>query len=151
MANDLERDKQDRHETPVGVRYTPNSSGDAGDHSDFGSRKRDGSLVDTRPLWGPHNVPNTIEEALIVCAPFQEPQLSLEEIHPEEMEVALALLTDKERSVIEFLVFGQMSLSQAGVWLGEEYGRKPYSKQGVSNIRDSALRKMRKHYEVLSE
>lgn len=145
-----ERDKQDRHEIPSGVRYNPDRDrGDGG--SGDGSRRWDGSLVDTRPLYKYHNVPDTIEEALVVCAPFQEPQLSREEMDVTSLEVALALLTEKERSVIELVVFGQMSLFQAGIWLGEEYGRGPYSKQGVSNIRDSALRKMRKHYEVLSE
>lgn len=143
---ELPRSKQDRHETPSGVRYNGNNEG-SGDGPHEGSRRRDGSLVDNRPLHGPHIVPDTVTEALIVCAPFQDPVQSRAEMDGTQLEGALALLTDKEAVVIDLVVFGQMSLSQAGEWLGREFGRGPYSKQGVSNIRDSALRKMKEFYE----
>jgi cytochrome bd-type quinol oxidase subunit 1 len=63
------------------------------------------------------------------------------------MEAALSTLTEKELAVIELVVIGGMSLTVAGGWLGAEYGRKPWSKQAVANIRDGALKKMRVYYE----
>ena len=138
-----ERTVQDRHETPVGVRYNSDSV-DAD-----GSRRYDGSLVDNRPLWGPHHIPDTELEAIMVCAPGETPRVSFEELEPEKLEQALACLTEKELAVIELVVFGGMSLAVAGGWLGAEYGRRPYSKQAVSNIRDGALAKLREHYENL--
>ncbi len=131
----MERNKQDRHEYPSGTGYVPPSE----------RGPRTASLVENAPLWGPHNVPDDEYEALMVCAPWEEPQQSQEELDVERdlQEMLLSELTPKERTVIELVVYGQMSLSQAGVMLGHECGRLPYSKAGVAKLRDSALAKLR--------
>ena len=127
----MERDKQDRHETPVGVRYSPNL--------------RDGSLSEKDGPWKPHQTAENDYEALMSAAPHEDIEDSYEALSlgAEWMADLLDILTEKERSVIELVVFGQRSLSEAGYILGLEYDRGPYSKMGVSKIRDNALRKMR--------
>ena len=130
-----ERTKQDRWETAAGVQYNPPEQ-----------RKRDGSLTDTNPLYQPHNVPDSETEALMVCKPFDDPAWS-HDITADlgnMIETFMNVLTPKEASVIELVVFGQMSLANAGMMLAQEYGRNTaYSKALVAKYRDSALTKMR--------
>lgn len=128
------RTPQDRHESAVGVRYNETS------------RRWDGSLVDTKPLYGPHLVADNEYEALMQCPPRVEPIPCLADVVDGAVMIEhfLSVLAPKERSVIELVVFGQMSLSQAGTVLAREYGRnRAYSKTMVVKLRDSALQKMR--------
>lgn len=59
------------------------------------------------------------------------------------------LLTPKELAVINFVVVGGMSLAVAGKYLGAEFPRRgvptPYSKMAVSQLRDTAIAKIKHH------
>lgn len=130
------RDRQDRHETPSGVKY--NEPAEA---------KWSGSLVDKRGLHEFHQVPDNEFEALMVCAPGEDPKLDQDQAEGigGMIESMLEILSPKERSVIELVVIGQQSLSEAGLLLAREYGRsRSYSKALVAKYRDSALEKLRK-------
>jgi hypothetical protein len=106
------------------------------------------SLSDTTTLWDPHRHPDSEWEAL-QSADFDEyPEVVVPDSFLAEME---SLLTPKELAVISFMVYGQMSLTQAGRYLGAEFPRRgqprPFSKNAVRNIKMAALAKMRKHLE----
>jgi len=134
---DTERkDTQDRHEIPVGVRY----------NRDQNDRRRHGSLVDNRPLHGPHQRPQSELEAIMQTPPMVDPQVSWDETPVSHLGEMLAILDPKERSVVELVVIGQMTLSEAGWWLGLEYGRSPFTKQWVQVLEKRALAKLRKTF-----
>lgn len=136
------RTKQDRREVPAGTGYVPKEDG---------SGPSRGSLVENRPLWGQFKVPDTEYEALMECAPLQEPPVPLEELRLAALAMgdALECLTPIQRSVLELVVVGGMSLREAGRWLAREFGReKPYSAMGVSKIRDAALVRLREYFGV---
>ena len=129
------RDRQDRHETPSGVKYNEPSEA-----------KWSGSLVDKRGLHEFHQVPDNQFEALMVCAPGEDPKFNQDEAEEvgTMIDTMLSILSPKERSVIELVVIGQQSLSEAGMLLAREYGRsRSYSKALVAKYRDSALVKLR--------
>lgn len=132
------RDRQDRHETPVGVKYNEPEE-----------RRYSGSIIDDRPMHGFHQVPDNQYEALMVCPPGHEPKMDQDqaELIGEWLNDFLDCLTPKERSVIELVVIGQQSLSEAGMFLAREYGRgRSYSKALVAKYRDSGLQKLREKY-----
>lgn len=133
-----ERDKQDRHETPSGVRYEK-----------YPVKGRTASLVENRPLWGAHTRPVNQYQSLMEASPGCEPEVSEDEINScEWIDIALDCLDVKERAVIDLVVFGQMSLSEAGEWLGTEFRGCPYSKQWVAKLRNRAIRKVRDKYGI---
>lgn len=130
------RTRQDRMEIPCGTGFSPD-------------RMAGPSLSDTTTLWDAHREPVNGMEALM-SADFDEyPDGPVaDSSFLEEME---SILTPKEAAVINFMVFGQMSLTTAGRYLGAEFPRrgvpKPYSKNAVRNIQMAALAKMRKYLE----
>jgi len=131
--SELKRSTQDRHETPVGVKYN-------GQHEDAtqGSKRYDGSLTDTHTLWDVHRPPADVYEALM------QPGEPREEWSDDDwMADVLVVLDLRERAVIDMLVFGQMSLSEVGVILGAEDGRRAYSKQWIAKIRNRAILKLK--------
>ena len=126
-----ERTKQDRHETPVGVRY---------------QETQRGSLSDDTTLWDAHRPPENETEALM--------QPGDNRVTAEQYEGAwgniqtlldCAALTEKELAVLEYITFGGMSLAEAGRWLGLQFREngQPFSKMMVSKLRDSGLMKLR--------
>lgn len=128
----MERTKQDRHETPVGVRYNNTTA------------RWDGSLVETSHLYGAHRVPDNQFEALMECAPHDEPLNTC--ANGTWFEHYLdTLLTPKEKAVIELLYVGGMSGTEAGEFLARQFSKrnKPYSRTYVYKLRDSALAKLR--------
>lgn len=125
------RTKQDRMEVPCGTGFSNDIS--------WGP-----SLKDTETLWDPHRYPINDYEGLLTADFGEHPMW---EDNGELIDMITACLNPKEKAVINFVVFGGMSLTQAGKYLGAEFPRKgqpyPYSKQTVGNIRDRALEKMR--------
>lgn len=126
-----ERTKQDRHETPVGVRY---------------QETQRGSLSDDTTLWDTHRPPNNEYEAMM--QPGDTPESSYELQHEWKTIQTLldcANLTEKELAVLEYITFGGMSLAEAGRWLGLQFREngQPFSKMMVSKLRDSGLVKLR--------
>jgi len=135
----MSRSKQDRAEIPCGTGFVPTGTGGP-------------SLSDTTTLWDAHREPINEYDALMRCDFDQYPVECEDSTFLVEME---ALLTPKEKAVIGFLVYGGMSLYQTGRYLGAEFPRKgvptPYSKMTVSNLRDSALAKMRNYLETQND
>lgn len=132
----MDRSKQDRAEIPCGTGFVVD-------------RANGQSLSDTTTLWDAHRVPDSEYEALMVCDFGQEPK---ENPYPPEFLAKLeAILTPKELAVIQFIVYGDMSLAVAGKYLGAEFPRNdvpiPYSKMAVLQIRNSALTKLREAIE----
>lgn len=129
-----ERTKQDRKEIPVGVQYNPTQ------------HHRVNSLSDDTTLWDAHRPPSTDHEAMMQDG---EPAVSQETLQArwEHVQTLIeqAALTPKELAVIEYVVFGEKSLADAGRWLGLQFrdNGTPYSKMMVSKLRDSALKKLR--------
>lgn len=123
-----ERTKQDRHETPVGVRY-----------NDTTSKARNGSLSDTETLWDPHRLPADEYEALM--QPGDHPDAVTAETDWTEYQTLLddCGLTEAERDVIDMMVFGCHSLA----WTARHMG---CSKTWVAKLKVSALNKIRERY-----
>lgn len=127
-----ERTKQDRHEIPVGVQY---------------QETRYGSLSDDTTLWDAHRPPANPYEALMVQGDTPADALMLQDAFSNiETAIKHAGLTERETAVIELVVFGGMSLAEAGRWLGPQFrdDGKPFHKMTVSKLRDSAYVKLRK-------
>lgn len=126
-----ERTKQDRHETPVGVRYEETGYG---------------SLGDTTTLWDTHRPPSNQFEALMAEGETvaDANQLSADWEAYDQL-IVKANLSDKEQAVLEFVTFAGMSLAEAGRWLGLQFREngKPFSKMMVSKLRDSGISKLR--------
>lgn len=130
-----ERTKQDRKETPSGVKYLEG----------FNPRY-DASLRDTETLWDAHRPPDNDYEALMQPGEPAVSQETLQERWGDIMgRIVRAGLTDKELAVVEYVIFANMSLSEAGRWLGLQFREdgKPYTKTMVSKLRDSAIAKLR--------
>lgn len=125
----MERTKQDRNETPVGVSYSSDGQG---------------SLTETGGIWRNHNLPDNEYEALMECAPLQEPQ-SHHETSAGWDAMLDKVLTPKEKAVIELLYIGGMSGTEAGIFLARQFSsrNKPYTKTYVYKLRDQALAKLR--------
>jgi DNA-directed RNA polymerase specialized sigma24 family protein len=128
----MTRSKQDRQEIASGTGYSAD-------------RTRGPSLVDTHGLYDAHRPPENEYQSLMEADFGQEPV----DPFPQETLItdAMAALTPIEAAVVSFIVFGGMSLREAGRYLGAEFPRNgvptPYSKMGVSDIYKRALRKMR--------
>jgi hypothetical protein len=128
----VERSKQDRAEVPCGTGFVID-------------RTSGPSLSDTSTLWDAHRVPDSEYESLMVCDFGQETTANpYPEIFLQKLE---AVLNPKELAVVQFLVYGNMSLSMAGKYLGAEFPRNgvptPYSKMAVTQIRNSAYAKLK--------
>ena len=132
-----ERTKQDRKEIPAEFQH---------DQDDDQPYKRQVVLKDDTTLWDPHRPPENDYEALM--QPGEE-RVSAETLTGNwgayADRVQQADLSDKELAVIEYTVFGDMSLSEAGRWLGLQFREDgiAYSKTLVSKLRDSALAKLK--------
>lgn len=125
------RTKQDRAEIPCGTGFQPD-------------RTTGPSLSDTHTMWDAHREPINEYDALMRCDFDEYPE---EPKYPEELITMVeGILTPKELAVVNFLVYGGMSLAVAGRYLGEEFPRKdmptPYSKMAVTQLRNSAFRKI---------
>ena len=132
-GNSMGRSIQDRREIPCGTGFNPD-------------RTTGPSLNDTRTPWDAHREPINDYQALMDTDFDEEPAT----LHDSKLlEFCESVLDEREKAVIGFRVYGGMSLAQAGRYLGAEFPRngvpRPYSKQTVSNLEQSAIVKMRKH------
>jgi hypothetical protein len=133
-----ERHKHDAHEWSAGLGFV--------DNPDRGPRGP--SIVDNRPLYGPHNVPDNQYQALMECDFGEDPKMSSDEREADwllfETKIANAGLSCKEAVVVDCVVFGQMSLSDAGDYLARAEGRnKSYTRQHIHYLRNKAFAKLR--------
>lgn len=131
------RSKQDRAEIACGTGFVAD-------------RTKGPSLSETANMYAAHQQPLNEYDALMRCDFDEYPT---EPTHPEiNLDELEADLTDKERSVLAFVVYGGMSLSKAGVELGHEFPRNgqptPYSKTAVNELKNSALAKIRLRLET---
>ncbi len=136
-----ERHKHDAHEWSAGLGFVDND-----EHG-----RRGPSIVDNRPLYGPHNVPINQYQAMMEADFGEEPKMSSDEREADwllfETKIESAGLTELERLVVDCVVFGQMSLSEAGMYLARHMSRnKPYSRQHVHHLRNKAFDKLRKAF-----
>lgn len=127
------RSVQDRREIPCGTGFNAD-------------RTTGPSLNDTRTPWDAHREPINDYQALMDTDFDEEP----ERIHDDSLiRFCESVLDEREKAVIAFTVYGGMSLAEAGRYLGAEFPRngvpRPYSKMTVSNLKQSAVDKMRKH------
>lgn len=113
------------------TRYSNEPDGDIlGDRDWF-------DLMGGRPIGGPRQ-PLTEFEALLQCAPHEEPALSYAESHllREAVGAAVEALPPRERWVFDALFTERKSLRAVAREIG-------YSKSQVANIRDRALTALR--------
>ena len=113
--------------------------------------RRGPSIVDNRPLYGPHHVPENIYQAMMEADFGEEPKMSADEREADwllfETRIANAGLTDQERLVVDCVVFGQMSLAETGRYMARAEGiNKAFSKQRVYYLRNRAFEKLRKAF-----
>jgi hypothetical protein len=113
-----------------------------------GLRGRGPSLVENRPLYGPHLVPENQYQALMEADFGQEPVMSADEREADwllfETKIQQAGLTEREMIVMESVVFGQMSLTKAADVLARHEGKnRPYSREHIRRIRNAAFDKLR--------
>jgi hypothetical protein len=109
------------------------------------------SLVDNRPLYGPHKVPENMYQAMMEADFGQEPSMSSDEREADwllfETRINAAGLTEREALVIDCVIFGQMTLAETGQYLARAEGvNKAFSRQRVHNIRNRAFDKLRKAF-----
>jgi DNA-directed RNA polymerase specialized sigma24 family protein len=125
-----ERTKQDRYETPVGVRY-----------NDAGSKARNGSLSETDTLWDAHRHPENEYEALMQPGDMPDAE-TLEVAWGEyEQKIAAAGLTAEEQEVFDMMVFGGHSLA----WCANHLG---CSKTWVAKLKKRALVKLQEAFDA---
>lgn len=134
-----ERFKHDAHEWSAGLGFVDNDE----------RGPRGPSIVDNRPLYGPHLVPENTYEALMTADFGCDPLMSSDEREADwllfETKIKNAGLTEAEALVVDCVVFGQMSLADAGRYLARSEGRnKTYSRQYVHYLRNKAFEKLRK-------
>ena len=135
----------ERHEYPSGLGYVPDGEQD---WFSSGVRNKRTSLIDNRPLYGPHMVPINEYQALMECDFNEHPAMTEQEREADwllfEEKISLAQLTDRERVVVDCIVFGNLSLTQTADYLARhESKNKPYHKQTIHNIRNVAFAKLR--------
>lgn len=94
-------------------------------------------LMGGHPIGGTRQ-PGTAIEALLRCAPGDEPERSIEEslVLRETVAIAVEGLPPRERWVLDALVVEGKSLRDVAADIG-------YSKSQVANIRDAALTLLR--------
>ena len=134
--------KHGAHEWSAGLGYV--------DNDEHGARQGP-SLVDDRPLYGPHHVPENQYQAMMEADFGQEPAMSADEREADwllfQSKIEAAGLTEKEAVVVDCVVFGQMSLSQAGEFLARHVGRnKSYTRPYIHHLRNQAFEKLRKAF-----
>lgn len=122
------------HEWPAGLGYSSAPYGP--------------SLVDDRHLYQNHRIPENEYQALMEADFGEEPALSVDEREAQwaviQERIAAANLTEEEMAVVDLVVFGQMSLSEAGFYMARWAGiNKAYPKQRVHRIRNKAFAKLR--------
>lgn len=134
----MSRTKQERREVPCGTGYAADTAG-----------TRRVSLVDTHTMYDTHRPPASMYEAVMVADFDEQPRIP-QSSFLEEMETA-AGLTERERAVLAFTVYGGLSLRVAGQYLGAEFPRKgipkPYTKPTVAAWKQRAINKLRDHIE----
>jgi DNA-directed RNA polymerase specialized sigma24 family protein len=123
-----ERTKQDRHETPVGIRY-----------SDDTDRTRHGSLSDTATLWDAHRTPENLYEAMMQPGDQPDAGSLIEAWSDYQTILDSSGMSPAERDVIDMMVFGGHSLA----WTAQHMG---CSKTWVAKLKTSALAKLREAY-----
>jgi DNA-directed RNA polymerase specialized sigma subunit len=121
------RDSYDRNETQVG---------------DFHDN------ISNRRLWQEHRIPYNQYEAMMTTIPGQTEQMSEEEREQDwtifQQKIESANLTERETIVVNCIVYGGMSLSQAATVVAQAEGsNKPPAKMVISRCRDKAFRKLR--------
>ena len=136
-----ERFRHEAYEWSAGLGFVTNEDG----------ARRGPSIVDNRPLYGPHHVPENIYQAMMEADFGEEPKMSADEREADwllfETRIANAGLTDRERLVVDCVVFGQMSLAETGQYVARAEGvNKAFSKQRVHHLRNKAFEKLRKAF-----
>lgn len=142
-----ERFRHEAYEWSAGLGYVDNDT----DRYSGGWRKFQPSIVDNRPLYGPHHVPENQYQAMMEADFGEEPKMSADEREADwllfETRIANAGLTDQERLVVDCVVFGQMSLAETGRYMARAEGiNKAFSKQRVYYLRNRAFEKLRKAF-----
>ena len=129
-----------RFEFPMGTGYNPDGSA---------------SLVDTvnHSLWGHH--PENEIQAIMEADFCEEPRLTVEEIQASAEKVDDILettLTEAEQLVVRCIVYGGMTLEEAGKYLARQQGlNRTYSRKTILKIRDRAYAKLRKLYPEMED
>ncbi|MFO0417804.1 MAG: hypothetical protein ACK53T_00235 [Planctomycetota bacterium] len=106
------------------------------------------SLAERVGLYDTHHLPMNPYQALMEADCLEEPVLDQEtaallwEAFQEKIDGCG--LTDRERVVVDCIVWGGMSLSQTGEYVARHEGvNKAFSKQHIQRIRDKAYEKLR--------
>lgn len=122
-------DKFEKHETPVGQWSARAHEKQAG-------------------LYDAHRVYDNEYAALMETLPHETPNMSADEREADwlvfQQKLESANLTERETIIIDAIVYGGQSLTQAAAHLARCEGRnKTVSKTEVARIRDRAIRKLR--------
>lgn len=136
-----ERFRHEAYEWSAGLGFVTNEDG----------ARRGPSIVDNRPLYGPHHVPENVYQAMMEADFGQEPKMSQDEREADwllfETRINNAGLTDRERMVVDCIVFGQMSLAETGEYIARAEGvNVAFRKQRVFDLRNKAFEKLRKAF-----
>lgn len=136
-----ERFRHEAYEWSSGLGFISNEDG----------VRRGPSIVDNRPLHGPHHVPENMYQAMMEADFGEEPKMSQDEREADwllfETRIKNAGLTDRELLVVDCVVFGQMSLAATGEYMARAEGvNKAFSKQRVHHLRNKAFDKLRKAF-----
>jgi DNA-directed RNA polymerase specialized sigma24 family protein len=136
--------QQDRHEFPSGA---VESRVDESDNQR--SIRREVFIADDlEQPWDVHRAPSNEYEALMNCGVGQEPDESQEELEGKwakfQVKLDTAGLTERERVVIDSMIFGGRSLSETADLLAISQGTNhPFTKTTIARIRDSGFAKLR--------
>ena len=122
-------DKFEKHETPVG---------------EWSTRAH----VPQHGIYRTHRQPVNDFQALMETVPYQSEPMTEEERESDwsgfQQKLDAAGLTERESIVLDSIVFGGMSLTQAGDHLARCEGKnRAVSKTEIARIRDRAFEKLR--------
>ena len=136
-----ERFRHEAYEWSAGLGFVDNDNGE----------RRGPSIVDNRPLYGPHHVPENQYQAMMECDFGQDPAMSVDEREADwflfETKIKAAGLTEREGIVVDCVVFGQTTLAEAGEYLARHEGRnEPFQRQYIHYLRNKAFDKLRKAF-----
>ena len=136
--------QQDRHEFPSG---TVSSRHDTIDN-DVSSVRGVFIADDLEQPWDVHRPPSNMYEALMGCGVGEEPVESQDEAEERwakfQVKLENAGLTERERVVVDSMVFGGRSLSETADLLAISQSKgKAMTKTTIARIRDSGYAKLR--------